>query len=98
MTLLRRCRVNAALTIQLFSQLFHFISIWLFNQVVFDQRLQMCTRDWGRKINKNIAHIHAWAEKQGLELAAECHLAKVNQVIRYDLSSILLDLCAEFVA
>merc|ERR1719483_137631 len=34
MTLLRRCRVNAALTIQLFSQLFHFINMWLFNVLV----------------------------------------------------------------
>ncbi|KAB0405932.1 hypothetical protein E2I00_012938, partial [Balaenoptera physalus] len=33
MALLRRCRVNAALTIQLFSQLFHFINMWLFNRL-----------------------------------------------------------------
>ncbi len=33
MNLLRKCRVNAALTIQLFSQLFHFINMWTFNQV-----------------------------------------------------------------
>lgn len=33
MALLRRCRVNAALTIQLFSQLFHFINVWCFNKV-----------------------------------------------------------------
>ena len=34
MSLLRRCRVNAALTIQLFSQLFHFINMFLFNEVI----------------------------------------------------------------
>jgi hypothetical protein len=34
MSLLRRCRVNAALTIQLFSQLFHYINMWLFNRLV----------------------------------------------------------------
>ncbi len=33
MNLLRKCRVNAALTIQLFSQLFHFVNMWTFNQV-----------------------------------------------------------------
>lgn len=33
MGLLRRCRVNAALTIQLFSQLFHFINCVCFNTV-----------------------------------------------------------------
>ena len=32
MNLLRKCRVNAALTIQLFSQLFHFVNMWTFNQ------------------------------------------------------------------
>lgn len=33
MALLRRCRVNAALTIQLFSQLFHYINVISFNTV-----------------------------------------------------------------
>lgn len=33
MALLRRCRVNAALTIQLFSQLFHYINCICFNKV-----------------------------------------------------------------
>ncbi|CAG0894654.1 unnamed protein product [Cyprideis torosa] len=32
MGLLRRCRVNAALTIQLFSHLFHFLNRWVFNK------------------------------------------------------------------
>lgn len=35
MALLRRCRVNAALTIQLFSQLFHYINVVCFNKVSF---------------------------------------------------------------
>lgn len=34
MALLRRCRVNAALTIQLFSQLFHYINCICFNKVI----------------------------------------------------------------
>ena len=80
MTLLRRCRVNAALTIQLFSQLFHFINIWLFNRVVLEPKLQLCTRVWGNKLRTRLAHVQTWAEKQGLELAADCHLAKVIQV------------------
>lgn len=33
MVLLRRCRVNAALTIQLFSHLFHYINAVCFNKV-----------------------------------------------------------------
>lgn len=35
MALLRRCRVNAALTIQLFSQLFHYINVMCFNKVIY---------------------------------------------------------------
>ncbi|XP_013882295.1 afadin, partial [Austrofundulus limnaeus] len=42
MSLLRRCRVNAALTIQLFSQLFHFINMWLFNKLVTDTESGLC--------------------------------------------------------
>lgn len=34
MVLLRRCRVNAALTIQLFSHLFHYINAYCFNKVI----------------------------------------------------------------
>lgn len=44
MALLRRCRVNAALTIQLFSQLFHFINMWVFNRIVADSLPNYCTR------------------------------------------------------
>ena len=36
MRLQRKCRVNAALTIQLFSQLFHFVNMWTFNTMVAD--------------------------------------------------------------
>ena len=36
MGLLRKCRVNAALNIQLFSQLFHFVNMWTFNTMVAD--------------------------------------------------------------
>jgi len=80
MTLLRRCRVNAALTIQLFSQLFHFVNMWLFNYVTLQPKLQLCSRAWGARFHQRLLHVQAWAEQQGLELAADCHLAKVVQV------------------
>ncbi|KAJ8314800.1 hypothetical protein KUTeg_006950 [Tegillarca granosa] len=80
MNLLRRCRVNAALTIQLFSQLFHFINMWLFNILVANQRPhQFCTRSWGMRLKRRLGRIEAWAEKQGLELAADCHLCRIIQ-------------------
>ena len=80
MSLLRRCRVNAALTIQLFSQLFHYINMWLFNKLVMEPRRQLCTRDWGHRLKRRLDRVEVWAEKQGLELAADCHLARIVQV------------------
>uniref|UniRef100_A0A3Q3IM78 Afadin, adherens junction formation factor a n=1 Tax=Monopterus albus TaxID=43700 RepID=A0A3Q3IM78_MONAL len=79
MSLLRRCRVNAALTIQLFSQLFHFINMWLFNKLVTDMESGLCCHYWGAILRQQLSHIEAWAEKQGLELAADCHLSRIVQ-------------------
>ncbi|XP_024600685.1 afadin [Neophocaena asiaeorientalis asiaeorientalis] len=79
MSLLRRCRVNAALTIQLFSQLFHFINMWLFNRLVTDPASGLCSHYWGAIIRQQLGHVEAWAEKQGLELAADCHLSRIVQ-------------------
>ncbi|XP_035207092.1 afadin-like isoform X1 [Stegodyphus dumicola] len=79
MALLRRCRVNAAITIQMFSQLFHFINMWLFNKVVCETRPNLCTRVWGIRLKRRLARVEAWAEKQGLELAADCHLSRIVQ-------------------
>lgn len=80
MSLLRRCRVNAALTIQLFSQLFHFINMWLFNKLVTEADSGLCSHYWGAILRQQLSHIEAWAEKQGLELAADCHLSRIVQV------------------
>ena len=80
MALLRKCRVNAALTIQLFSQLFHFINMWTFNKIVSSETTtKYCTCRWGQKIKKRMGRVEQWAEKQGLELAADCHLARIVQ-------------------
>ncbi|XP_066103800.1 afadin isoform X4 [Saccopteryx bilineata] len=79
MSLLRRCRVNAALTIQLFSQLFHFINMWLFNRLVTEPESGLCSHYWGAIIRQQLGHVEAWAEKQGLELAADCHLSRIVQ-------------------
>lgn len=90
MGLLRRCRVNAALTIQLFSQLFHALNAALFNRLVGldSPRLpasashhllppagaNLCSRQWGLALSRRLRRLEAWAERQGLELAADCHL------------------------
>ncbi|XP_061667748.1 afadin isoform X2 [Syngnathoides biaculeatus] len=83
MSLLRRCRVNAALTIQLFSQLFHFINMWLFNKLVTDSESGLCCHYWGAILRQQLSHIEAWAEKQGLELAADCHLSRIVQATTF---------------
>ena len=85
MSLLRRCRVNAALTIQLFSQLFHYINMWIFNRIVLEPELQLCTRTWGHRLRMRLSFVEAWAERQGLELAADCHLARIVQVEMFSL-------------
>ncbi|XP_044268481.1 afadin isoform X2 [Tribolium madens] len=77
MNLLRKCRVNAALTIQLFSQLFHWISAKALANIISNSNL--CTRSFGNKLFNRLRNLQAWAESQGLELAAECHLAKIVQ-------------------
>merc|ERR1719411_1221824 len=84
MGLLRKCRVNAALTIQLFSQLFHFVNMWTFNILVTDHQLGLhrvnyCTHTWGLRLKRRLHRVELWAEKQGLELAADCHLARITQ-------------------
>ncbi|KAM9842539.1 afadin [Aulostomus maculatus] len=81
MSLLRRCQVNPALTIQLFSQLFHFISIWLFNHLLSPEANAPGLRShyWGAALRLRLTPIEAWAERQGLELAANCHLGHIVQ-------------------
>ncbi|QQP51614.1 Uncharacterized protein FKW44_013034, partial [Caligus rogercresseyi] len=80
MSLLRKCRVNAALTIQLFSQLFHYINMWTFNRIVMGGGANnYCSHAWGLLLKKRISKVEQWAEKQGLELAADCHLARIIQ-------------------
>ncbi|CAF0791452.1 unnamed protein product [Didymodactylos carnosus] len=80
MDLLRKCRVNAALTIQMFSLIFHYINCWLFNRIVCYSELKLCTHYWGEKLSSRLSHISDWALRQGLELASDCHLTKVNQL------------------
>ncbi|XP_050342446.1 afadin isoform X2 [Nymphalis io] len=80
MVLLRRCRVNAALTIQLFSHLFHYINAVCFNKLVTEAG--SVSARWGAALSARLALVAAWAERQGLELAADCHLARTHQAAR----------------
>ncbi|XP_035467399.2 afadin isoform X1 [Scophthalmus maximus] len=81
MSMLSRHRVNPALTIQLFSRLFHFISIWLFNQLMSPEADAPGLRShyWGAALRQRLTAIEAWAERHGLELAADVHLGHIIQ-------------------
>ncbi|XP_065164325.1 afadin isoform X5 [Atheta coriaria] len=80
MNLLRRCRVNAALTIQLFSQLFNRIAAKALSIVINNPHL--CCRAFGKVLGLRLRNLQVWAESLGLELAAECHLAKIIQCVQ----------------
>ncbi|XP_041976702.1 uncharacterized protein LOC121731364 [Aricia agestis] len=83
MVLLRCCRVNSALTIQLFFHLFHYINAVCFNKLVnAGAALGGGGARWGAALSARLALLAAWAERQGLELAAECHLARTIQAAR----------------
>lgn len=77
-SLLKRCYVNATLSIMMFSQLFHYISAKLFNKLVTDNKL--CTRAIAQKMLKRLNRIKDWAEKEGMELPAQEHLCLITQV------------------
>ncbi|XP_055086924.1 afadin-like [Periophthalmus magnuspinnatus] len=81
MSLFRRCKLHAALSIQLFSHLFHFISLWLFRRLLAPRPEPAALRShqWGATLRHRLAPIEAWAERQGLELAADCYLGLIIQ-------------------
>uniref|UniRef100_A0A8R1XRD7 Afadin n=1 Tax=Onchocerca volvulus TaxID=6282 RepID=A0A8R1XRD7_ONCVO len=81
MCLLRHCRLNAALTIQLFSQLFYYINVVLFNWLVSSSGIPYCSRAFGVRLRTRLGYVNEWAYQRGLELAAECHMDRINQAI-----------------
>lgn len=77
-SLLKRCRVNATLSVMIFSLLFRYISTKLFNKIISDPKY--CSRAMGQKLKRRLDRIKSWAEKEGMELPAENHLVMVVQV------------------
>ncbi|CAL8085163.1 unnamed protein product [Calicophoron daubneyi] len=86
---LRRTRMNVSLTIQLFSQLFHGISAYIFNHVLINTEAKprnarddsniWLTRLGATRLTRRLDRIKQWAQRQGLERAAECHLQRCTQ-------------------
>ena len=52
-----------------------------------EPQLGLCTRSWGHRLRRRLGYVEAWAERQGLELAADCHLCRVIQVSSKDFKS-----------
>jgi afadin len=51
----------------------------LFKQLIGMDGRNYCSRLWGNRLRRRLNRIETWAEKQGLELAADCHLVRVIQ-------------------
>ncbi|KAI6182523.1 Afadin [Aphelenchoides bicaudatus] len=78
----RRSRLNPALIIQSFSQLFHFINMYAFNWLIGSAGNMNLTRMFGVRFRNRLQTIYQWAEKQGLEFAAECHMDRITQTLK----------------
>ncbi|KHN76981.1 Afadin [Toxocara canis] len=78
---LRKHRVNAALTIQLFSQLFYNISAEVFNWLVSPAGAPYCSTAFGVRLSTRLSSVHSWAKQQGMELPAICHMDKIQQAV-----------------
>ncbi len=85
-SLLKRCRVNATLSVMTFAILFRYISTKLFNKLVTEGKY--CSRSVGQKLRRRLERVKAWAEKEGMELPAETHLSMVVQVGTVDIDTL----------
>ncbi|KAF5406078.1 Ras association domain protein [Paragonimus heterotremus] len=85
----RRARLNASLTIQLFAQLFHILNAHIFNQVLINTEAKprhvredsnvWLTRVGATRLTRRLDRIKHWAQRHGLERAAECRLQRCAQ-------------------
>uniref|UniRef100_A0A1I7XGZ4 Dilute domain-containing protein n=1 Tax=Heterorhabditis bacteriophora TaxID=37862 RepID=A0A1I7XGZ4_HETBA len=75
----RASRLNAALTIQLCSHMFHDINTTLFNCLVGVSVPIQLTTQLGKCLQVRLTALYRWAEQMGVELAAECHLDRCRQ-------------------
>jgi afadin len=78
-TILKRCHVNATLSIMVFSNLFRYISVKVFNKLVSGE-VKHCGRSLGQRLCKRLGKVKGWAEREGMELPAETHLTMVVEV------------------
>uniref|UniRef100_S4RUY7 Afadin n=1 Tax=Petromyzon marinus TaxID=7757 RepID=S4RUY7_PETMA len=79
MSMLRTFKTNPALLVQIFARVFTLIAGWLFNSLLSDVDLGLRSRYWATTLQRRLLPLARWAEGQGLERAAACHLAHIVQ-------------------
>ncbi|CEF64999.1 Afadin [Strongyloides ratti] len=79
---LHRNNINANLQIQIFSQLFHYVNMYIFNWMVgTEEGARHLTLSWAIHLKERLFNIYKWAENHGLELAFECHMDRIQQAV-----------------
>uniref|UniRef100_A0AC35UBP0 Afadin n=1 Tax=Rhabditophanes sp. KR3021 TaxID=114890 RepID=A0AC35UBP0_9BILA len=77
-----RNRVNTAIQIQIFYQLFHYLNMYIFNWMIStDDGLQHLTRSWSFCLKERLYNIIKWSEQYGLEMMAELHMDRIIQTV-----------------
>lgn len=78
--LFRKCRLNPRITLAIFSRLFYYINAFLFNRIVCQSDLKLCSRWTGDLIAYQLQLLDHWALEQGLESLSERYLQKLRQL------------------
>lgn len=78
--LFRKCRLNPRITLAIFSRLFYYINTFLFNRIVCQSDLKLCSRWTGDLIAYQLDLLDHWALEQGLESLTERYLLKLRQL------------------
>uniref|UniRef100_A0AAF5CZA4 PDZ domain-containing protein n=1 Tax=Strongyloides stercoralis TaxID=6248 RepID=A0AAF5CZA4_STRER len=74
--------INANLQIQIFSQLFHYVNMYIFNWMVgTEEGSRHIKFSWAIRLKERLYNIYKWAESHGLELAFECHMDRIQQAV-----------------
>uniref|UniRef100_A0AAV2JEV3 Dilute domain-containing protein n=1 Tax=Knipowitschia caucasica TaxID=637954 RepID=A0AAV2JEV3_KNICA len=97
MSLFRGAQLHPALCIQISSSLLHCLSSWVFNSLMrrCPQPADLRSAHWGATLRLRLRPIQAWAERQGLELAAQAHLSLLTQAVALLTRDPCVDLTAQ---
>ena len=80
--LFRKSRLNPQITLAIFARLFYYINTFLFNRIVCQPELRLCSRGSGDLIAYQLRLLDRWALEQGLEFLSQRYLEKIRQLCR----------------